>query len=58
MADKPNIQIIWGDEIGPNRTAGRAAFIIGQNPYRTGLTEVGVPCASPDFSHRQYRARV
>ena len=24
-------------------TAGRAAFITGQNPYRTGLTKVGMP---------------
>jgi len=75
---KPNILIIWGDDIGitnlscysdglmgyrtPNIdriaaegmrftdsygqqscTAGRAAFITGQSPYRTGLTKVGVP---------------
>ena len=26
-------------------TAGRAAFISGQNPYRTGLTKVGMPGA-------------
>ena len=26
-------------------TAGRAAFICGQNPYRTGLTKVGMPGA-------------
>ena len=81
MADKkPNIVIIWGDDIGisnlscysdglmgyrtPNIdriadegirftdyygeqscTAGRAAFISGQNPYRTGLTKVGMPGA-------------
>jgi arylsulfatase len=80
MADKPNILIIWGDDIGmtnlscysdglmgyrtPNIdrlaeegirftdyygeqscTAGRAAFITGQNPYRTGLTKVGFPGA-------------
>ena len=24
-------------------TAGRAAFITGQSPYRTGLTKVGMP---------------
>ena len=77
---KPNILIIWGDDIGisnlscysdglmgyrtPNIdriaaegvrftdyygeqscTAGRAAFITGQNPYRTGLTKVGFPGA-------------
>lgn len=80
MADKPNILIIWGDDIGitnlstysdgvmgyrtPNIdriadegvkftdyygeqscTAGRAAFITGQNPHRTGLTKVGMPGA-------------
>ena len=27
-------------------TAGRAAFITGQSPYRTGLTKVGLPGAS------------
>ena len=77
---KPNILIIWGDDIGitnlscysdglmgyrtPNIdriadegmrftdsygqqscTAGRSAFITGQNPYRTGLTKVGMPGA-------------
>lgn len=80
MADKPNILIIWGDDIGQTNlscysdglmgyrtenidriaeegvrftdyygeqscTAGRAAFITGQNPYRTGLTKVGMPGA-------------
>ncbi len=81
MADqKPNILILWGDDIGwynishnnrgamgyetPNIdriaregveftdyyaqqscTAGRAAFITGQNPVRTGLTKVGIPGA-------------
>jgi arylsulfatase A-like enzyme len=75
---KPNILIIWGDDIGmwnvswysrglmgyrtPNIdrianegiaftdyygqqscTAGRAAFITGQNPLRTGMTKVGMP---------------
>ncbi len=78
--DKPNILIIWGDDIGwfnisannqgimgyrtPNIdriakegcnftdwygqqscTAGRAAFITGQAPIRTGLTKVGLPGA-------------
>ncbi|MFB3105031.1 MAG: sulfatase-like hydrolase/transferase, partial [Pseudomonadales bacterium] len=78
--DKPNILIIWGDDIGPfnisayNRgmmgyetpnidriandgilftdsygdqscTAGRAGFITGQHPMRTGLTKVGLPSA-------------
>jgi arylsulfatase len=77
-AKKPNILIIWGDDIGqfnisaynmgmmgyktPNIdsiakdgalftdwygqqscTAGRAAFITGQSPIRTGLTKVGLP---------------
>ncbi len=76
--DRPNILIIWGDDIGywnasaynqgmmgyetPNIdrlaregmiftdaygqqscTAGRAAFITGQSPFRTGLTKVGLP---------------
>jgi arylsulfatase A-like enzyme len=80
MAKKPNILILWGDDIGwwnisynsrgqmgyrtPNIdrianegvaftdyygqqscTAGRAAFITGQNPIRTGLTKVGMPGA-------------
>jgi arylsulfatase A-like enzyme len=78
--DKPNILIIWGDDIGwfnisaynrgmmgyqtPNIdrianegilftdaygqnscTAGRAAFITGQSPFRTGLLKVGMPGA-------------
>ena len=77
-ADKPNILVIWGDDIGwsnfsvyhrgmmggrtPNIdriahecamftdhyaqqscTAGRAAFITGQHPYRVGLLKVGMP---------------
>ena len=77
---KPNILILWGDDIGwwnisynsrgqmgyrtPNIdrianegvsftdyygqqscTAGRSAFITGQNPIRTGLTKVGMPGA-------------
>jgi arylsulfatase A-like enzyme len=82
MADeqRPNIVVIWGDDIGwynisaynlgvmgyktPNIdrlaregglftdwygqqscTAGRAAFITGQSPIRTGLTKVGLPGA-------------
>ena len=78
--DKPNILIIWGDDIGPYNisaynmgrmgyqtpnidkiaadgiiftdsygdqscTAGRAGFITGQHPLRTGLTKVGLPGA-------------
>jgi arylsulfatase A-like enzyme len=77
---KPNILIIWGDDVGywnvsaynqgmmgyktPNIdrlaregalftdsygqqscTAGRAAFITGQSPFRTGLLKVGLPGA-------------
>ncbi len=82
---KPNILIIWGDDIGqfnlsaynmgmmgyktPNIdslahegalftdwygqqscTAGRAAFITGQSPIRTGLTKVGLPGAKEGLS--------
>jgi arylsulfatase A-like enzyme len=78
--EKPNILIIWGDDVGmwnisayhrgmmggstPNIdriakegmifmdhyaqascTAGRASFILGQYPIRTGLTTVGLPGA-------------
>ena len=84
-AKKPNILILWGDDIGwwnisfnsrgqmgyrtPNIdrianegvaftdyygqqscTAGRAAFITGQNPIRTGLTKVGMPGADVGLS--------
>ncbi|MEN8006909.1 MAG: sulfatase-like hydrolase/transferase, partial [Candidatus Krumholzibacteriota bacterium] len=79
-ADKPNIVVIWGDDIGqanlsaytkgvmgyrtPNIdsvaeegmiftdyyaeqscTAGRAAFIMGQSVFRSGLSKVGLPGA-------------
>lgn len=79
-ADKPNILVIWGDDIGtwnvsansrgmmgyhtPNIdrlakeglsftdyyaqqscTAGRAAFIGGSVPVRSGMTKVGIPSA-------------
>jgi len=79
-AKKPNILILWGDDIGEfnvsaynhgmmgyrtphidslaksgalftdwygqqSCTAGRAAFITGQSPIRTGLTKVGLPGA-------------
>lgn len=32
-------------------TAGRASFITGQNPIRTGLTKVGMPGANIGLSH-------
>jgi arylsulfatase len=75
--DKPNILVIFGDDIGmwnvgaythglmghtpnidsiakdgilftdhygqPSCTAGRAAFIMGQLPVRTGMTTIGIP---------------
>ncbi len=85
--DKPNILIIWGDDIGwsnvsaynmgmmsyktPNIdriadegmmftdaygenscTAGRASFITGQSPYRTGLLKVGLPGAKEGMSDK------
>src|SRR5262245_8321666 len=75
---KPNILIIWGDDVGVHNvsaythgimgyrtphidrlakegalftdaygeqscTAGRAAFILGQHPFRTGLLTIGMP---------------
>ncbi|MGB5964550.1 MAG: arylsulfatase [Sulfurimonadaceae bacterium] len=77
-AKKPNILVMWGDDVGyynssaynqgmmgyktPNIdsiakegalftdmyaqqscTAGRAAFILGQHPFRTGLLTIGMP---------------
>ena len=77
-ADKPNILVLWGDDVGvwntsaynrggmgyktPNIdsianqgalftdmyaqqscTAGRASFILGQQPFRTGLLTIGMP---------------
>ena len=88
MADKPNILVLWGDDIGwwnvstynhgsmgyrtPNIdrigregamftdwygqqscTAGRAAFITGQSPIRTGLTKVGLPGAKEGLTDRR-----
>ncbi|MFT4614065.1 MAG: arylsulfatase A-like enzyme [Bacteroidia bacterium] len=85
--DKPNILIIWGDDVGwfntsaynrgmmgyktPNIdsiaaegaiftdwygqqscTAGRAAFITGQSPFRTGLLKVGLPGAKEGLSEK------
>jgi arylsulfatase len=84
---KPNILVIWGDDIGYwnvsayNRgmmgyrtpsidriaregaictdcyaqqscTAGRAAFITGQSPFRTGLLKVGLPGAKEGLSDK------
>ena len=84
-AKKPNILVIWGDDIGwfnisaynrgmmgyktPNIdriakegaiftdwygqqscTAGRAAFVTGQSPIRSGLTKVGLPGAPEGMS--------
>ncbi|WP_421982162.1 arylsulfatase [Roseibium sp.] len=78
QTDKPNILVIWGDDIGvhnvsaynhgimgyqtPNIdrlaqegamftdayaqqscTAGRAAFAMGQHPFRTGMLTIGMP---------------
>jgi arylsulfatase len=86
-AKKPNVVIIWGDDVGywnisaynqgmmgyktPNIdriakegalftdwygqqscTAGRAAFITGQSPFRTGLTKVGLPGAKEGLQAR------
>ena len=77
-ADKPNILVLWGDDIGvwntsaynrggmgyttPNIdsiaiegalftdmyaqqscTAGRSSFILGEQPFRTGLLTIGMP---------------
>ena len=79
-AEKPNIVIIWGDDVGQSNisaytkglmgyrtpnidrvakegmiftdyyaeqscTAGRAAFIMGQSVFRSGLSKVGMPGA-------------
>ena len=87
MSDRPNILILWGDDIGvsnlscysdgimgyrtPNIdrianegarftdyygeqscTAGRAAFITGQSPMRTGLLKVGLPGAKEGLSDK------
>ena len=84
---KPNILIVWGDDVGywnvsaynqgmmgyktPNIdriakegalftdwygqqscTAGRAAFITGQSPFRTGLLKVGLPGAKEGLQAR------
>jgi arylsulfatase len=86
-ASKPNILVIWGDDVGwynvsaynhgimgyktPNIdriaregalftdwygqqscTAGRAAFVTGQSPIRTGLLKVGLPGAKDGLSEK------
>ena len=90
--NRPNILIIWGDDIGqfnisaynmgmmgyktPNIdrlakegvlftdfygqqscTAGRAAFITGQSPIRTGLTKVGLPGAKEGITRSRSDSR-
>jgi len=87
-SDKPNILVIWGDDIGwaniskynhgmmgyktPNIdrianegamftdwyaqqscTAGRAAFILGQHPFRTGLLTIGMPGSAQGIKSNQ-----
>ena len=87
QAKKPNILVLWGDDIGywnlsvynqgmmgyktPNIdriakegalftdwyaqqscTAGRAAFITGQSPFRTGMLKVGLPGAKEGLQAR------
>ncbi len=51
--ETPNIDRLAREGVGftdfygqQSCTAGRAAFITGQNPLRTGLTKVGVPGAA------------
>jgi arylsulfatase len=85
---KPNILVIWGDDIGvynlsaynlggmgyrtPNIdriakegalftdhyaqqscTAGRASFILGEHPFRTGLLTIGMPGSPQRIGRRR-----
>jgi arylsulfatase len=88
QARRPNILVIWGDDVGVHNisaynmgimgyrtpsidriaregaiftdayaqqscTAGRASFILGQHPFRTGLLTIGMPGSThgiPDWS--------
>lgn len=46
-----NDGILFTDAYGQNScTAGRAAFITGQSPFRTGLLKVGLPSAKEGLS--------
>jgi len=36
-------------------TAGRAAFILGQTPFRTGLLTVGLPAAKEGIQDKDHR---
>ncbi len=84
-AEKPNILVVWGDDIGQSNisaytrglvgyrtpnidrianegilftdyygeqscTAGRAAFMLGQSVFRSGLSKVGMPGAKEGIS--------
>jgi arylsulfatase len=86
--DRPNVLVIWGDDIGwsnvsaynhgmmgyhtPNIdrigdegamftdwyaqqscTAGRAAFVLGQHPFRTGLLTIGMPGSEQGIQDNQ-----
>ena len=90
---KPNILVIWGDDIGQSNlscyskgmmgyktpnidrianegmiftdyyaeqscTAGRAAFIMGQSVFRSGLSKVGLPGAAAAAQTLSVRPRM
>ncbi len=45
-ADKPNILVIWGDDIGQFNVSAYNMGVMGyRTPIRTGLTKVGLPGA-------------